>query len=287
MVIRHVQQAPLLVMAVGADEVVVGLVRHIGGGHRNIAVTGDIDPGGVVHLVVGAAGDGEGTNIALAVIVDGGHIRWEDALVGIAPFNRRVGPPEEVARRVVAVEHLAGDFDERLVGIEGKARHYLQTAHRLHLAQPDGLGAALMLRDGEIHRHEGGGSVVLRPVELDAAGDPGAYQPHQCRLDHFVVIDEITIHHLVVGTVDATAQLRQQHHLDEVVLQPDCPIGLHLLLAGEGIDHPIGIDGPRGALIDPLLEKHGVGIFGAHLVGRQGDGFDPDLDISSHQSRLT
>ncbi len=32
MVIRHVQQAPLLVMTVGTDEVVVGLVRHIGVG---------------------------------------------------------------------------------------------------------------------------------------------------------------------------------------------------------------------------------------------------------------
>ena len=274
-------------MTVGTDKVVVGLVRHIGGGHRNVAVTGDIDSGGVVHLVVGATSDGEGADVALAVVIDGCHIGREDALVGIAPFHCRVGPPEEMARRVVAVEHLAGDLDKRLVGIEGKPRHHLQTAHRLHLAQPDGLGAALMLRDGEIHRHESSRSVVLRPVELDAAGDPGPHQPHQRRLDHFVVIDEVTIHHLVVSAVDTPPQLRQQHHLDEVVLQPDCPIGLHLLLTGEGIDHPIGIDGPRGALIDPLLEKHGVGIFGAHLVGRQGDGFDPDLDISSHQSRLT
>ncbi len=256
-------------MAVGTDKVVVRLVRHIGGGYRNIAVTGDIDPGGVVHLVVGAAGDGEGTDVALAVVIDGGHIGREDALVGIAPFHRRVGPPEEVARRVVAVEHLASDLDERLVGIEGKPRHHLQTAHRLHLAEPDGLGAALPLRNGEVHRHESGGSVVLRPVELDAAGNPGPHQPHQRRFDHLVVIDEVAIHHLVVGTVDTPPQLRQQHHLDKVVLQPDRLIGLHLLLAGEGVDHPIGIDSPRGALIDPLLEKHGVGIFGAYLVGRQ------------------
>ncbi|MNZ29789.1 hypothetical protein D3C78_470430 [compost metagenome] len=207
-VIRHVQQAAPLVMAVGTDEVVVGLVRHVGGGHRDVAVTGDIDPGGVIHLVVGATGDGEGAHVALAVVIDGGDIGREDALVGIAPLHRRIGPPEEVTRGVVAVEHLAGDLDQRLVRVEGKAGHHLQAAHRLHLAEPDGLGAALVLLDGEVHRHKGGGPVVLGPVELDAAGDPGPHQPHQRRLDHLVVVDKVPLHHLVVGAVDAPAQLR-------------------------------------------------------------------------------
>ena len=62
------------------------------------------------------------------------------------------------------------------------------------------------------------GPVVLRPVELDAAADPRPGQADQRGLDHRLVVDEIVAVGLVLQPVDAAAELREDHHAEEFVL---------------------------------------------------------------------
>ena len=47
---------------------------------------------------------------------------------------------------------------------------------------------------------------MLRPVELDAAGDPRPIQPDQRRFDDAVVVDEMVAVGLVQCHLDTTAQ---------------------------------------------------------------------------------
>ena len=44
---------------------------------------------------------------------------------------------------------------------------------------------------------------MLRPVELNAAGDPRSCQPYQCGLDDLVVIYRIVAVGFVIHTLDA------------------------------------------------------------------------------------
>ena len=134
--------------------------------------------------------------------------------------------------------------------------------------------------DGILDRQEGGRPVVLRPIELDAAGDPRPGQPHQGRLDHRLPIDEVVAVGLVLGDVDPAADLRQDHDPQIFIFQPDglpSPVGLGL---GNSIGERQRIDLPAAALIDPLLQEHGVLVRRSGKIGRNdfvgdanGDGF--------------
>ncbi len=123
--VGNMQQPTALVVVISADKVVVRFLRHIRGGYRNVFITGDIDARRIVHFVVGAGGDGKSGNIALAVIEYGGDVGWKHALVSIAAFDRRVGPPQEMTRRCVTIKNLTGDFNQRAVRIESKPGHDL------------------------------------------------------------------------------------------------------------------------------------------------------------------
>lgn len=48
--------------------------------------------------------------------------------------------------------------------------------------------AVLLFVQHIVHRQIGGRPVVLRPVELDAAGDPGAGKPYQGRLYYMIIV---------------------------------------------------------------------------------------------------
>ena len=84
--------------------------------------------------------------------------------------------------------------------------------------------------------------MVLGPVELNATTNPRTKQTYEGRLDDVVVIDKVTLCNLVVGHLYATAQLRQYHHLDVLVLNPDGQIVLVHLLVAHRLNDGIGID---------------------------------------------
>ena len=114
--------------------------------------------------------------------------------------------------------------------------------HLLHLAAPYANRAIGVLFDAGVNGHEGGGTVVLRPVELDAATDPRTCQTYEGRLDDVVVVHKVALGYLVVGHLHTASQLRQYHHLDVLILNPNGLIVLIHLLVAYRLDDGIGID---------------------------------------------
>ena len=55
----HMEHAALGIVLVAPLEVVLGVDGHVGGGHGDVLVVGDVDTGRVVHLIIGARSDGE------------------------------------------------------------------------------------------------------------------------------------------------------------------------------------------------------------------------------------
>ena len=269
------QHAGLRVVLVAALEVVFGVDGHVGGGHLDILVVADVHAGRIVHLVVGAGGDGEAAHGALAVIEHGVDVGREHALIGVVDLHRRIGPPEEGLRQRRAVGEAPPNLKIGATRTQREADEALLVEHALLLVAPDGDAAVLSLFDGAVHRQIGRRTMVLRPVELDAAADPGARQSDKRRLDDVIVIDKVALAYLVVGHLHASAQFGQYHDFQILVLQIDGVVVVVGLLVGDALDDGVGIYDSGGALIDSLLEEYGVLLFASGLVGRDGDGFSP------------
>ena len=99
---------------------------------------------------------------------------------------------------------------------------------------------------------------MLRPVELDAAGNPGSCQANQRWLDDTIVIDEVIAVGLVARHLHTAAQLRQQHDFEVFVFQKNRCIGLVGLLVGDTFNNWMGIDDATAALINPIFQKHRI-----------------------------
>ena len=110
--------------------------------------------------------------------------------------------------------------------------------------------------------------MVLRPVELDAATDPGPCQSHEGGLDDVVIVHEVALPHLVVGHLHAASQFGQNHHLQVLVLQIHSLVGLIHFLVGHTLDDGVGIDHAAAALIHPLLQEDGILLRCASLIRR-------------------
>ncbi|MNV30342.1 hypothetical protein D3C71_1216060 [compost metagenome] len=224
----------------------------------------------------------EGGDIAFTVIKDCRHIWRENALVVVPALHRRVGPPQEVARRGVGVKYFAGNFDQRTIRIKRKTGHYLKATHRFGFAHPDGLCAVVGRLNAHIHGHKRGRTMVLRPVKFYTAGDPRPEQADQRGFDHLVVVDKIALFDFVIGAVNSSAQFRQQHNADKVVFHPHRLVLAHFAFARQGVGDAIGIDRAGRALIDAFFEKHRIGIFAACRPGGERESFLPDFNNSVH-----
>jgi hypothetical protein len=62
---------------------------------------------------------------------------------------------------------------------------------------------------------------MLRPVELDAAGNPRPGQADERGLDDVLVVNQIVAVGLVLNGVDAPADFRQHQHAEKFVFDPD------------------------------------------------------------------
>ena len=197
----------------------------------------------------------------------------------IVDRHRRVRPPEEGLGHGGPVVELSAYLDIGLSRIKGECRDSLGPIHLIHIVYQQGFAAVLIFLQLIIGRHKGGRPVVLGPVELDAAGDPGAGQAHQGRLDHVIVIHKIIVVGLVIGPLDPSAQLRQDHHLQIFVLQKDCLVLLILFLMADLLRRRIGIDLSAASLIDSFFQEHGILIRFPRLVGGNRHPFLPDSDL--------
>jgi hypothetical protein len=111
-------------------------------------------------------------------------------------------------------------------------------------------------------------------VRLDAAARPGSAHRDVAELDDVVVVDERLSRRLVDGRRDLPADLRQDHHLEVVVLELD-----HLPRALDGC---VGIAVEAEVRVDSPRNRHGirvrVRVGDEHLRvladGRRGRGVD-------------
>ena len=277
MMVRHMEYTGLHAVVVAAHEVIVRALRHIRSGHRDVLVAGNVYALAVVVLVILSRGDGEAGNRPFSVVIDAVHVRREDGLGVVVHRHRRIRPPQEGLGQRGPVVELSADFDIGLVRIQRKLRDLLGAVHLVHVVDQQRLAAVRVLPQLMVHRHIGRGTMVLRPVELDAAGDPGSQKPHQRRLDHMIVVNKVVIIGLVVGPLDSAAQLRQDHHLDVLILQIDrLPVPV-MLLPADDLGGGIGINLSRASLIHPLLQKHGILIGLSDFIGGDQHRLFPDF----------
>ena len=286
MMVGHVQQAAAYIFFITAHKVIFGLDGHVRGGHGDILVFGDIHPCRVILLVIDSRSDGERGYITLAVVEHSIDVGREHRVVMVVHHHGGIGPPQEGLRERSAVIDLHLYFDISLARMEREALHPFGAEHPFHFVAPHGLASVGILLYGEIRRKERGGTVMLRPVELDAAGNPRAGESHQCRFHHLVVIDEMTFLHLVVCHVDASAQFGQNHHLDIFVLDEQGMIEFVRLFVRNLLDYRIRVHRTATALIHPLFEEDGVLLLFSYLVGGKQDIFLPCTHFTFVNSAL-
>src|SRR5580704_8812455 len=149
-----------------------------------------------------------------------------------------------------------------------------------------------MLLNACMHRHIGRRPMMLRPIELHAAGDPRTQQSHEGRLDDMLAIEEVVSVGFVEPGVNAAADFRKNHQLDKFVLKHDGAVGLVLLLKRHAVSKRIGINLAAAALVNALLQEHGIRISVLDRVGWNDDLFFPTADRfkfvrSTHQIRTS
>ena len=77
------------------------------------------------------------------------------------------------------------------------------------------------------------GTMMLRPVEFDATGDPRPGQADQRGLDDVLPIEKIVTVGLVLTDMNAAADFRQDHDAEEFVFR--CNMLSRRLLRGFGL----------------------------------------------------
>ena len=83
----------LSVALIAPFEIVFRVDAHVGSGHEDVFIVGDVDAGRIVHLVVSARGDRERADGAFAVVEDRIDVGREDGAVMVVDCNGRIGPP--------------------------------------------------------------------------------------------------------------------------------------------------------------------------------------------------
>ena len=271
MVIRHMQQSGVLSLVKVPDEVKIRMCRHIGSRHPDILIPGNVHPGGIVGLVVFARSDRKGGNRPFPVVHHGVHVRREHGEGIVIHGYSRIRPPQEGLGIIGRVEQPAPDLDIRLVRIQGHAGVSLGTVDPVGLPDRHRGGSVRVFAEGVIHRHKGGRPVVLRPVELDSAADPRSGQSDQCGLDHPVVVYKVIAVRLVQRPLDAAAQLRQDHHIQVIILQDQRFVFGILFGIADFLADRDRVHLSRGALVGALFNKQRVLLHASGTVGGNGD----------------
>ena len=205
-------------------------------------------------------------------------IRREKRLIRFMHANADVGPPKKCLRQggPVIGPHL--QFQNRPVRMQADPVHPLHPANRVMVAQPDRFGTAGMFLDGEIRRQKRGRTMMLRPVELDSAGNPRPSQADQGGLDDRLAINEIVTVGFVPRDMDAPAEFRQDHDLEKFIFQPDRRPGAVCFGVGDPVGKRQRIDFSAAALIDPFFQEHRIQIRRRRHVSRNVDDLSPNPD---------
>ena len=120
--------------------------------------------------------------------------------------------------------------------------------------------------------------MMLRPVELDAAGNPRPGQADERGFDDPLVVNQIVAIGLVLNRVNAPADFGQHQHAQKFIFDPQCfPLSVHGFFrdpVGEGQ----GINFAAAALINPLFQKHRVLVRRGGQIRWENNFLDAGLD---------
>ena len=97
--------------------------------------------------------------------------------------------------------------------------HSFGVKHVLNFRAPDGFTAIGNFLNGPVQRVKRTGTMVLRPVKLDSARNPGTCQPDQGRFDHPIIIDEVVSVGFIQRHLHPAANFRQNHDFKITVFE--------------------------------------------------------------------
>ncbi len=204
------------------------------------------------------------------MVADIFHVRRKDGFIlGIDPHGQMV-PPHKRQRQVCSVIKERLRFQIGFPRVKGNPHRAPQPMERFRLSQPTSYGTIRIVLNRGFHGSKGGGPVMLRPVEFNAAGNPRSGQSHQRWLNHRVLVDELIAVVFALGAIHFPAKLRQQIHLDVLVGKRDHVIlHFHRRIAQLIADRD-GIYPAACSLIGLSLDKirHFIGL--ARHIGKDG-----------------
>ena len=120
---------------------------------------------------------------------------------------------------------------------------------------------------------------MLRPVELDAAGDPWTGKAYQRRLDHVIIIYEVIIVGFVKGTLDTATKFREDHDKQIIIFQVNRLVLYVFFLVGYFFRYRKGINLSGTSLICPVFYEQWTFFRGIYFISRKGYGFFPYMDF--------
>ena len=143
-----------------------------------------------------------------------------------------------------------------------------------------------------VHGHIGGRAMVLRPVELDAAGNPRTQQPNQRWLDHVLPVKEVVLICFVQTSVNSPADFRKNHQMHVFVFEKDRSVITSCFSRDTRSVNRVRINLAAASLVNPLLKKHWIRIGVLDRIGRNDDLLFPAADWfgfvgSTHQTRTS
>src|SRR6185437_1147014 len=130
----------------------------------------------------------------------------------------------------------------------------------------------------ELHRHERCGTMVLRPVELDAPGYPWTRKAYKSRLDDVLPIEKIVAIDLVKAYVDAAANFRKNHEPQIFIFDMERLPSMIVSLRRDPVNKRQGIHATAAALIYAFLKKHRIRIRRIGQIGEDVDFLLPGFD---------
>ena len=148
-------------------DVGTGMLRY-----QSIRSRPPVDPGAVVDAVVRPVGVREGGYGPLGVVRHHRYVGGEERLVILVRPGGHVGPPQERLRLVGSVVESDLELDQRRIRAQADTVHPLHPGERVVVGTPDRHRPVGVVLDQGVGGQVGRRTVVLRPVELHAAGDP-------------------------------------------------------------------------------------------------------------------
>src|SRR6266568_8658579 len=218
MSIRYVHQAGASSMIISPEKIIFRVEYHVRSRYWNVLVPGDVHPRCAIHAVIRVSCYGKGRHGTLGMVCDVGDIWREEGLILFVHLHGDIGPPQKCLDEWSAVIEPSFGFYDAFPWMHRNPDHAFHPVHWFVFAKPDRAAPVFVPFNLVIHRHKCGRSVVLRPVELHPAGNPRPQQADERWLDDVLPVKEIVVIGLVLPDVNPSADLRQDHDADELIL---------------------------------------------------------------------